>query len=43
MITVYCGCHSLKQEGDECGILLNSELTVTVGDEKRTLDPREAY
>lgn len=37
------GRHKLRHEGEECGIILKGELTVTVGDRTRTLAPGDAY
>lgn len=37
------GRHALSHEGEECGIVLKGQLTVTVGDQTRTLGPGDAY
>lgn len=37
------GRHALEHDGEECGIVLEGELTVAVGDKSRTLGPGEAY
>ena len=37
------GRHALKHDGEECGLILNGELTVTVGDQTQILGPGDAY
>ncbi len=37
------GRHSLRHEGEECGIILRGQLTVTVGEQTRVLAPGDAY
>jgi transcriptional regulator with XRE-family HTH domain len=37
------GKHSLKHEGEECGIVLKGRLEVTVGERKKILKAGEAY
>jgi len=39
----HTGKHSLRHEGEECGIVLSGRLTVTVGKETRTLGAGESY
>lgn len=39
----HTGRHSLVHEGEECGIVLSGRLTVTVGEQKRTLKAGESY
>ncbi|MEM1140286.1 MAG: cupin domain-containing protein [Pseudomonadota bacterium] len=37
------GRHSLRHEGEECGLILSGRLTVTVAGETRTLEAGDAY
>ncbi|MEM1175609.1 MAG: cupin domain-containing protein [Pseudomonadota bacterium] len=37
------GRHDIQHEGEECGLILSGQLTVTVGDETRVLNPGDAY
>lgn len=37
------GRHALTHEGEECGIILNGRLEVTVGEETAVLGPGDAY
>lgn len=37
------GRHSLRHEGQECGLVLSGELTVTVGEKTAILGPGDAY
>ncbi len=37
------GRHDIQHEGEECGLILSGQLTVTVGDESRVLNPGDAY
>ena len=37
------GKHSITHEGEECGIILQGKLEVTVGERKKILKPGDAY
>ncbi len=37
------GRHNIQHEGEECGLILSGQLTVTVGDETQVLNPGDAY
>ncbi|MEM9254776.1 MAG: cupin domain-containing protein [Pseudomonadota bacterium] len=37
------GRHDIRHEGEECGLVLSGQLTVTVGDTTQVLGPGDAY